>query len=159
MILLLLVVPAASHLMTSRLHMSAAAKDLFLCRFSTVVNIAGALIFGCASSMSVIMVGIVVFAMGGAYQLAALSIVSFMAPAGKASTMYATVNVLMGMGVIVAAPAVAAFFKLGMRLGGAWIGLPYFVVAGTYVVTLVLLSFVRVDKRRGGDVELHDAAI
>lgn len=156
LILLVILVPGVSHILTSRFHMSAAAKDLLLCRFSTVVNIAGALMVGFAGSMPVMIAGVVVFALGGGFMLGALSIVSLMAPPGKASTMYATVNVLMSMGVIVAAPAVAAFFKLGMRLGGMFIGLPYFIVAGTYVVTLILLGFVRVDNKKGGDVELTD---
>lgn len=156
LVLLVVLVPGISHILTSRFHMSAASKDLLLCRVSTVINIVGALIVGLAGSMPLVIAGVVVFAMGGGFMLGALSIVSLMAPPGKASTMYATVNVLMSMGVMIAAPAVAAFFKLGMRLGGMFIGLPYFIVAGTYVVTLILLAFVRVDNRKAVDVELHD---
>jgi hypothetical protein len=62
-----------------------------------------------------------------------------------------TVNSLIGfmemIGVAAASPMIAESLKLGLKLGGPWVGLPFITAAVFFGVATVIVSMFRLPKR------------
>jgi hypothetical protein len=111
-----------------------AIKDLTLARFSAALAAAGAL--GMAASQ----IGLVVSG------LALQSLGAGLAPQDT-SKLNTLIGIVETISMLFAGPALAWMFEMGMKLGGLSLGLPYFALAGSFLLCLVGLLFVRVPCR------------
>lgn len=60
--------------------------------------------------------------------------------------LYSVMATLDALGLMISAPAVAYLFKIGLSLGGIWIGLPYILAGGLLLTSTVILFAVRIRR-------------
>lgn len=154
LVLFIVVIPSLSQFLIKKMRMTPAEKDLLVVRGSILFNIAGCLIVGLAINIPLVVIGSVIMSIGTGYIVACMSLVSSLVPGGKSSSLYTIIGVMQSVGILISGPTIAAIFKIGLHMGGPWIGMPYIVVAGTYGLTFVILSFVKLDgSENRGDTE------
>ncbi|KAK3368787.1 major facilitator superfamily domain-containing protein [Podospora didyma] len=142
MVVLLIALPVLSKLVIFQAG-SVAAKDLSLARFSAGFAVLGLLLIGAPSvGVMIVGLGLSTFAAGLAPLCRSLAS-SYVAPEDT-SKLYTLIGMLDAGGLIYAGPSMAWLFTKGMQLKGLWMGLPYFVLAGAYVLCVVVLLLVRV---------------
>lgn len=64
--------------------------------------------------------------MGAAYDLTLRSLLSQLVDASHRATLFTTVAMFECIGGVIAGPLLAISYQVGLRLGGMWIGLPFF---------------------------------
>ncbi|EKD13342.1 uncharacterized protein L3040_002797 [Drepanopeziza brunnea f. sp. 'multigermtubi'] len=141
---LLVALPGLSKLLLSpRLpfRFPAAKKDLVLVQSSAALAMAGMLLLGTPATPTVFM-GIGVATLGdGLAPLCRALLPAFIDPQ-HTSRIYTLVGMVEAIGTMFAGPALAYFFTLGMKLGGPWLGLPYFWLASICALVGVAFGFV-----------------
>ncbi|KAH7371060.1 major facilitator superfamily domain-containing protein, partial [Pyrenochaeta sp. MPI-SDFR-AT-0127] len=120
-LLLFVIFPYLSTVLVQAYPLSESKKDLYLARASQILVAAGWL--GVAASPTVFFVTI---SLAGTsfVPCAALLIRSFIAslvPAHQIAEVYSIISVVDTIGTMAGAPLLAGLFKLGFKLGGAWI--------------------------------------
>ncbi len=147
MAVLLVILPWLSKLlMAGHQHDPGAAttKDLVLARYSTLVAVLGALLMA-APDINVAIAGLTTQTLAaGLGPLCRSLAAAYLVEAGDTSKLYTLISIVETVGMMYAGPALAWSFAVGMRLKGVWLGLPYFGLAGAFVLCLVALMFVKV---------------
>lgn len=154
LVLYIAVIPAISQYLTKSLRLTPTQKDLLLARVSILFNVLGCVIVGLAFNIPIVVIGTVIMSFGSGFIVSCMSLVSSLVPGGKSSSLYTVIGLMQSVGILISGPIIAAIFKVGLNMGGIWIGMPYIVVAGTYGLTFVILGFVTLDGRENrGDTE------
>ncbi|OTB02042.1 hypothetical protein M426DRAFT_322992 [Hypoxylon sp. CI-4A] len=120
------------------------SRDLKLVRWSYGTFIVGSFVLGLSPVLPVFVAGLILMSLGSGSASFAKSIAATHVDAEHRSRLFTIMTLLEVVSDVWATPALAGLFTLGMRLGGEWIGLPYFGVAFTCVVMLLLSMFVRI---------------
>lgn len=134
-----------------------ASKDLTLARFSAALAAVGALGMA-ASQIRLVLSGLVLQSLGaGLGPLCRSLAISHVAPQDT-SKLNTLIGIVETISMLFAGPALAWLFEMGMKLGGLSLGLPYFALAGSFLLCLVGLLFVRAPTEQetdllGGDLE------
>lgn len=63
----------------------------------------------------------------------------------EVALLYSALACMSIVGTLIASPLIAATYRLGLNIGGAAIGLPFFVAGGFYIVTAIGAWGARVD--------------
>lgn len=123
-------------------------RDLWLARWSYGVLIIGFLWMGAATSLASFVVGLVVLSLGSGFNSITRSLMSLYVDPEHRSRLFSLVGMAEVVGSMYGPPMLAGLFALGMRLGGGWIGLPYWGMAGLCLLAVSALAFVRVPRIR-----------
>ncbi|KAI1817720.1 MFS general substrate transporter [Poronia punctata] len=126
-------------------------RDLFFARFACAASIVGAFILGLAPSIPVFVLGLCVLAFGAAAESFLKGVATLFVSPERRSRLFTILSLAEIASDLWISPALAALFSLGMRLGGIWMGLPYFGVSIICVLMLALALFLRLPKDIGGD--------
>lgn len=78
------------------------------------------------------------------------SLTTSMVEQNHLATLYTVIEVLTNGGMIIGHPLLAASFGWGMQLGEFWIGLPFLIAAGCFLLALLAVSTAPV-KDKGAD--------
>ncbi|KXJ90296.1 major facilitator superfamily transporter [Microdochium bolleyi] len=130
-------------------------RDLILARWSYVMVIIGSCILAISPKLTGFVVGLFVMSLGaGGDSMLKSSASAWVAP-DQTSRLFSLMGVIMIGGSLWTSPMLAALFSAGMHRGGGWIGLPYFGVAASTTIMLVLVLFVRAppEQTESGDEE------
>lgn len=119
---------------------------LFLCG-STFFIILGSLVLGLAPSLAMFITGLVIFALGTGCGSLIRTMLSLYVDPEHRSRLFGIVSMVEIIGSIYARPMLAALFSLGMKLGGPWIGFPFYGVTVLFAIIAVLFIFVRVPQK------------
>ncbi|OGM41673.1 hypothetical protein ABOM_009994 [Aspergillus bombycis] len=148
LVVLSLALPWLSKLLLRRQR--PASKDLTLARFSAVLAAAGAFAMG-ASQMSLVFFGLVLQSLGaGLAPLCRSLAISLVAPQDT-SKLNTLIGIVETVSMLFAGPVLACLFEIGMKLSGLSLGLPYFSLAGSFLLCVVGLLFVRAPSEPGTD--------
>ncbi|KAI0870186.1 major facilitator superfamily domain-containing protein [Hypoxylon argillaceum] len=138
-------------------------RDLFLARASYIASMVGTFILGVSGSIPGFVFGLVILTFGVSSEGFLKSIATLYVSAEQRSRLYTMLSLSAIASNLWVSPALAALFSLGMRLGGAWIGLPYFGISGICVVMFCMALFLKpppnpkvdeeADSDRGSDSE------
>lgn len=121
-------------------------RDLAIARWSAWATGAAALFLGLAPALPAFVLGLAVLAAGAGCTSLLRSLMSLYVDPAHRSRLFGLAGMVEIVGSIYAQPMLAGLFSLGMRLGGGWIGLPYFGLAVLVAALVTLLFFVRVPK-------------
>ncbi|KAJ8066985.1 hypothetical protein OCU04_004364 [Sclerotinia nivalis] len=125
-ILFLLVLPSLSRIMTTRLQMPPAKKDLYLARTSILILTLGSILIAASPTLPLAILGMTVFTLGAGYISITRSLITTLVDQQHKGQLYAAVAVVETTGRLIAGPAFAQLYIVGLRLKGAWVGLPFF---------------------------------
>lgn len=145
MVVLLVVLPLLSKVLLR--WQQPAVKDLTLARVSAALAAAGALVMA-SSKIGLVVLGLVLQSLGsGLSPLCRSLATSFVIPqdTSKLNTLIGIVETLSSL---FAGPALAWLFEIGVKREGPLLGLPYFGLAGLFLLCLVGLLFVRSRHRK-----------
>jgi MFS family permease len=154
--LLLVILPLSSYLLTTKFHLSALTKDLFLARISILFLVLGSFIIGLAFNASLMILGLIITTLGTAYTLLVRSLLTSLVEKHHVATLYNTMAVLETSGSIVAGPIMAGTFRWGLEIGGGWVGMPFLCAGVMFAGAAVVIWIVRLEKVEGdleGSVE------
>ncbi|KJK63126.1 MFS like protein [Aspergillus parasiticus SU-1] len=158
LVVLSLALPCLSKLLLRKQR--PASKDLTLARFSAALAAVGALGMA-ASQIRLVLSGLVLQSLGaGLGPLCRSLAISHVAPQDT-SKLNTLIGIVETISMLFAGPALAWLFEMGMKLGELSLGLPYFALAGLFLLCLVGLLFVRAPSEEdtgllGGDLEGDD---
>ena len=151
--LLIVLLPLGGRLLQSGLHLSAAAKDLWLSRAGILLKLLGFLVIGAAPNVPLLGIGLVLLVSGGGTLLCMRSLITSLVEPHHIARLYNAISVLDTLGLMTGGPIMAACFQWGMRAGGGWIGLPFWfcgVLVALVGVALWALRFPEARRRADG---------
>ncbi|KAI1174738.1 major facilitator superfamily domain-containing protein [Nemania sp. FL0916] len=128
-------------------------RDLFLARGSYIVSLIATLILGSSGSLSGFVFGLVILAHGVSAEGFLKSTATFYVTAEQRSRLYTMLGLAAIASNLWASPALAALFSLGMKLGGTWVGLPYFGISGLCVLMFAMSLFIKIPRPSDADQE------
>ncbi|KAI1465416.1 MFS general substrate transporter [Daldinia caldariorum] len=119
-------------------------RDLSLARWSYALLAIGIFVLGLAPTLAGFVFGLVLMALGSGFNSMTRSLMSLYVNPEHRSRLFSLVAMVEVVGSVYAQPLLAALFALGMRLGGGWIGLPYYGLSVLIAFAAALLHFVKV---------------
>lgn len=138
----LALLPMMSKYLTSRRRLSTFGKDLLLMQTSLACLIVGNVLTG-TESFPVLAVGQAIGTLGIGFASLEKALAAAYVGKEETSRLYALTGMVETLGSFIAAPSLAWAFATGVKAGGAWMGLPFWYVAGLSVIALVAVCFVR----------------
>lgn len=139
--------PYAARLVTKRWQLCGQRKDLYLSRWSFVINVLGYLMLGASPTIATTIVSLVVLSGGIGAAMFVRSFLTSLVPAHHVARLYSLIGMVDTIGAMLGSPLTFALFKRGMALGGMGIGLPFYFLSLASLVVLVLLCVVGMRKR------------
>lgn len=132
-------------------------RDISIARWSAGISTAAALILGLAPTLVAFIFGLFILSLGTGLFSLVRSLMSLYVDPVHRSRLFGLVGMVEIVGQIYAQPMLAELFKIGMRLGGEWIGLPYFGLSVLVAVVTGLLLFVKVSPKDKSPAATDDA--
>ncbi|KAI1649890.1 MFS general substrate transporter [Daldinia loculata] len=131
-------------------------RDLSLARWSYTLLAVGIFILGLAPTLSGFIFGLMLMALGSGFNSLTRSLMSLYVDPEHRSRLFSLVAMTEVVGSVYAQLFLAALFALGMKLGGGWIGLPYFGLSILIAAVATLLLFVKVPKEARSSASTHE---
>ncbi|KAK3949895.1 major facilitator superfamily domain-containing protein [Pseudoneurospora amorphoporcata] len=143
----------------TRFHLapfSALKKDLALARTSSLLLTSGCLLIALASSRSSLTAGMVLFALGSGLGSTIRSLLNALVDEQHMGLVNSVVGWLEMVGIMVAGPVLAEGMSEGLRRGGGWVGLPFWMAGGLLAGASGLVWVVRVGDGKGGKARMGE---
>jgi MFS transporter, PCFT/HCP family, solute carrier family 46 (folate transporter), member 1 len=144
MVVLLVVLPLLSNVLLR--WQPPAVKDLTLARISAALVAIGAMAMA-SSKVELVVLGLVVESLGPGLSPLCRSLATSFVASQDTSKLNTIIGIVETIGSLFAGPVLAWLFELGMKRGGLLLGLPYFGLAGSFLLCLVGLFFVQSPQR------------
>jgi len=155
MVVLLILLPILGHYLAKK-GFRAKEKDLWMARYSILMEFIGLLIEGFAPQASMMITGMVIGTLGIGSSLVIRSIGTSLVERHHIGSLYGAISIAESAGTMIAGPLLAGLFSGGMSLGRTWIGLPYFFCA-------LLNAFIAIGlwlfRFREGEEESEDSGV
>lgn len=136
--------PILSYVVVKCFHLEAKWKDLRLSQGSGLVSILGFLFMFIAGSPVALIFGCVLLSLGSAFSVTCRSFITALVLPDHVGTLYSAAALIQSVGVLVAGPLLAYTFRLGLHLGGTWLGLPFLAAAILFLIAFVAISCIRI---------------
>ncbi|KAH8682567.1 major facilitator superfamily domain-containing protein [Xylariales sp. PMI_506] len=124
LVLLAVVLPVVSQLLITRF--SPVVKDALLARAGMVVLLTGTFGIGFSNTSPLLITSLMIQSLGYGYDSSLRSLLVVLAGENNIAMLFTAMSVVQNIGLLVAGPLLAWVFRVGLRWGGAWTGLPYF---------------------------------
>ncbi|KAF7908746.1 uncharacterized protein EAF01_004501 [Botrytis porri] len=127
-LLLLLVIPFLSSLLITKFHFSSTHKDLLLARISSLFLILGALTIAISPSLHLTIIGLIIYTLGTGFVSLVRSLITGLVDQKHVARIFALIAVVETSSALLAGPAVAGLYELGLMWRGewtGWLGLPF----------------------------------
>lgn len=148
-IMLTLILPAMSTFCRERLLMSPLSKDLWLSRWSGLLLLLADLVITFSYTPLLYAAGLVLLAGGCGLPPLLRSLLNALVEPHHVGLLNTVVSFLETMGVMVAAPVFSWTLRVGIELGGGWLGLPFAVGTAITCVSTAIICVYRIP----GDLE------
>ncbi|KAI1273527.1 MFS general substrate transporter [Xylaria sp. FL0933] len=126
---------------SSYFRLSAFRRDLVLAQGSAAVAGLGYYFLGGPDSAFLIS-GIIILSLSTGIGPLSQSLISNLVAPGQTSQVFTIASIVEGMGSLPAGPFLAWTFSYGIRLGGLWLGLPFFFLGSLGFLALAVLCFI-----------------
>lgn len=144
MVVLLVVLPVLSNVLLR--WQQPTVKDLTLARISAALAAVGALAMA-SSEIGLVVFGLMVESLGPGLSPLCRSLATSFVVSQDTSKLNTVIGIVETIGSLFAGPMLAWLFELGMKREGLLLGLPYFGLAGSFLLCLVGLFFVQSPHR------------
>ncbi|KAF2807397.1 MFS general substrate transporter [Mytilinidion resinicola] len=138
---LVVLLPGISMLLLKWIKLAPQRGDLWISRGSIAFTVLSFLIMGFSFTPAILIWGLIFYTFGSGFSMAMRSIAVFMV-GGQASKdigrLFAVVAILESCGLLISGPLIAQFFRWGMKLGNAWLGMPFLLSAALFLPVLVI---------------------
>jgi len=154
LIAIMICLPLVGYFLVSQLHMSARQRDIYLARASSLVILAGLVGIGIAQTASLAITGVVLSALGSGIDALLRSFLTSVIAQDELSLFYTAMTLFQILGESASGPLYSSLFSLGLNMEGTWLGLPFLVASGLFVVLatmLCMLRFLGEDDAEGED--------
>ncbi|CAJ2500450.1 Uu.00g033030.m01.CDS01 [Anthostomella pinea] len=131
-------------------------RDLSISRWSFAILTIGVMVLGLSPTLASFIFGLMLMALGSGFNSLARSVMSLYVDPEHRSRLFSLVGMVDVLGVVYAQPMLAGLFALGLKLGGGWIGLPYYGLAVLVATAGSLLLFVRLPGTGQGLSPAHE---
>lgn len=121
-------------------------RDLTLAKLSIWFLLLGFSALGAAPNVTLFILGLLILTFGSGHSSLIRSLMSIYVDPVFQSRLFSVVCMIEVIGSLYGSPMMAGLFTLGLRLGGGWIGLPYYGLAFLCAFCIGILFFVRVPK-------------
>ncbi|KAK1752305.1 major facilitator superfamily domain-containing protein [Echria macrotheca] len=145
-------IPALSSFMLWRLNLHEILKDKRIAQISGLFLVLGTGTTFAAGSWASLAAGQVLTSLGLAFVVPARSIVTSMVPKKHLAALYTAISVLLYGGMLTGAPLLAAAFHWGLRIGGLWLGMPFFLACVCFSLASLAVSSAPSNIDAGHDV-------
>jgi PCFT/HCP family folate transporter-like MFS transporter 1/3 len=139
MVVLLFTLPLLSKVLLR--YQPSPVKDLTLARVSVAIAAVGALCMA-SSQIGLVITGLAIHSLGSGLAPLCRSLATSYVVPQDTSKLNTVIGIVQTTGSLFAGPAFAWLFETGMKLGGTSLGLPYYGLAGSFMLCLVGLFFV-----------------
>lgn len=150
-VLLFIILPWLSDFLVDRMRVSPQRKDLNLARLSQGFLSVGWFAFGFAPNVPFAAVTLVIASLGQGAAFLFRSFLTSLLPRNRIASTYSFITIIETLGSMFGSPFLAQLLKDGLRLGGGWIGLPFYFVGLVSGVITLLLLFMGLRKGEDGD--------
>jgi hypothetical protein len=128
-------------------------KDWWIARVSAAIGVLGLLAMGTAQTITLFIGAMVFTECGAGLQAALRSILTELVDQTHVALVMTALGMFLTISEMVAGPLTAEMFKVGMDLGGLWVGMPYIssamlLLVGTAIVTFAPISVPTVQPNR-----------
>ncbi|KAJ9498436.1 hypothetical protein H2202_006123 [Exophiala xenobiotica] len=129
---------------------SAPLRDLWLARGSIIFLLLGTFVLFLSATPALMIIGIILFTLGTGFAPTARSLVTSLVEFHNVETtsdigrLYALISVMEGIGALVAALGMSWALRFGLRLGQAWLGLPFGFAAILFALVAVITFSIKV---------------
>lgn len=145
-IALLVLLPKVSKWLMKQKKHTSFSRDVLLCRVSFVLVTAGVLIDGLAPVIPLLMLGLLVHTLGSGTAALVRSLLAGLVKPTEVARLFTVMSVLQTVSVLVASPLVASLYTTGLKMGGAWVGLPFLVGGTLFAVATAAIWALRLDR-------------
>ncbi|KAJ5465588.1 hypothetical protein N7530_009375 [Penicillium desertorum] len=139
----LVIMPILAYLAAKHLNIHGKHSDHFLSKGSGVLSIIGFAIISIAPTPAILIGGQVISSIGSAFMITTRSMATSLVQPDHAGTLYSAIAIAQGVGTLLSGPLFANLFRLGMHLGTAWMGLPFFQASLFFVVAVIAVWHIR----------------
>ncbi|THY32782.1 hypothetical protein D6D01_02447 [Aureobasidium pullulans] len=140
-IVLTTIIPGASTMIAKYArHTTSRTKDKRLAQTSCLLLLIGSMTIFFAVSPALIVLGTIIAALGSSFNVTAKSFVTALVAPDDFGAVYTGITVATYGGLLSSGPLFAHAFHGGLQLGGLWMGLPFLVASGLFLLCLVTLS-------------------
>ena len=136
---LLVMLPLASRVLTNNFRLSSTKKDLYLAWGSEVFLAVGLTLLGLSHNIPSAAASLTIASFGSAAMFMVRSLLTSMVPTKQTARIHSVVSVAETLGGMLGSPVMAIVFSRGLRLGGGWLGLPFYVTGLVSGVSVVIL--------------------
>ncbi|KAJ5245554.1 hypothetical protein N7489_005650 [Penicillium chrysogenum] len=139
----LVIMPILGFLAAKHLNIHGKHSDHFLSKGSGVLSVIGFAIISIAPTPAILIGGQVISSIGSAFMITTRSMATSLVQPDHAGTLYSAIAIAQGVGTLLSGPLFANLFRLGMHLGTAWMGLPFFQASLFFVVAVTAVWHIR----------------
>ncbi|KAI9037665.1 MFS transporter [Aspergillus affinis] len=134
LVLFLLILPSITRTLTSRHHFSPKDVDLWTSRVSSIFGVLGAILLGLSPSTATVTISLVIFTLSAGFTPSIQSYGTSLVRVVDIAPFYSFLAVARIAGTLIGSPLTAAAFNLGLKLGGAGLGMHFYVSAGFFSI-------------------------
>ncbi|XP_044721311.1 major facilitator superfamily domain-containing protein [Hirsutella rhossiliensis] len=135
-VVLLVVIPAASSILVKHCGYDAQLRDLVLSRASIILVVVGGYMQALAAVPWLFVLSLIITSLGGGFTPLCRALLSAIVEPHMVATLNTTLSTMETLVSLVGAPALGWLLSHGFELGGPWLGLPYLVTAGCSTLVL-----------------------
>ncbi|KAM0707094.1 hypothetical protein Q7P35_006425 [Cladosporium inversicolor] len=150
-LLLFLLLPFLSNLLTRSRGFCAQRTDLWMSRASMASWALGWLVFGLSPTLLSATAGMGISALGSGSFFLIRSLLTPLVPAHNVARLYSLISVVDTLGAMLGAPLLAGLFNWGLRVGGYGVGMPFYFLGMLCAAITVLLCVVGLRKGEDGE--------
>lgn len=147
--LMFIILPWVSRKVMEVYGLSSQKKDLYLARASQILVAVGWLGIAASPNVATLILSLTASSLGLGAMILIRSFISSIVPAHETARTYSVMSVVDTLGMMFGSPLLADLFKHGMKLGGGFIGLPFYFLGMLSASFVVIFFIVRLKKGEG----------
>lgn len=147
--LFLFILPAISRYLLRT--MSSTQKDLKIARFSIIFLTFGTLGIGLSPSIPPLIISLIMQSSGFGFLFVTRSLITTLIRKEETAKLFTVIEILQSVGAVIASLVITNVFRVGIDLGGVWIGLAWFVTSLLFVMVGVAVWFVKIPSKQNDD--------